>query len=104
MGYQIDKSAPKMITRNFWKNDFFTLWHAVLPTVSATSGPKWTILLILGYPLSADQVSSKSKLTPVQGYFMKFWMFDPCALKIGISVANLDKNSRNLDSTPTSML
>ena len=65
---------------------------------------KQTSIVILGCPLSADQVLSKSELTHVQGYFMKFWMFDTRALKLGISVASLDENSLNLASTLIALL
>ena len=96
-----------MKNRDFPKNEFFPLWHPVLPPVRAASAAKQTSLVILGCPLSADQVLSKSELTQlthVQGPYMKFGMFDTRALKLGISVANLDENSLNLASTLIALL
>ena len=71
MGYQVDKSAPKVINRDFSKNEFFPLWHPVLPTLSVFCAAKSTSVIILDHPLSADQVSSKSKLTCVNGISWK---------------------------------
>ena len=71
MGYQVDESAPKVINRDFSKNEFFPPWHPVLPTVSAPCAAKSTPMIIFGYPLSANQLLSKSELTHVQGCFMK---------------------------------
>ena len=76
MGYQVDKSAPKVINRDFSKNEFFPILLPVLPTVRAPCAAKSTSVIIFGYPLSADQVVSKSELAHVQGCFMKSWVLD----------------------------
>ena len=88
-----------MINHDFLKDEIFPLLHPFSPNVSAPCAAKSTPILILGYPLSADQVLSKSELTLVQGCYMKSLIFDTGTLKLGISVANLDENSRNLVST-----
>ena len=72
MGYQVDKSAPKVINRDFSKNEFFL----ILPIVRAACAAKSTSVIIFGYPQSADQAVSKSELAHVQGCFMKSWVLD----------------------------
>ena len=71
MGYQVDKSAPKVINRDFSKKCVFPLWQPVLPTLSAPCATISAPMIIFGYPLSADQAVSKSELAHVQGCFMK---------------------------------
>ena len=47
MGYEADKSTPKVINRDFPKNEFFPLWHPVLPPVRVASAAKQTSIIIL---------------------------------------------------------